>query len=41
MRAFIQEISEAGEDLKREKEEQERQVRKEKAKAYSKSHRRR
>ena len=41
MKDFITEIAEAGEDLKKEKEEHDRQIRKAQSKAYSKSHRRR
>lgn len=40
MADFITEIKEAGEDLKAEQEEQERQIRKAQAKAHSRSHRR-
>jgi len=36
---FIQEISEAGEDLKKEQDEQNRQMRRAQAKAHSKSRR--
>lgn len=41
MKDFITEIAEAADDLKKEKEEQERRMRKERSKAYGKSHRRR
>ena len=42
MRDFITEISEAGEDLKKEKDEHDRQMKKaQQAKKFSKSHRRR
>lgn len=41
MKDFITEISEAGEELKKEKEEHDRQIKKAQAKAYSKSHRKR
>jgi len=40
MADFITEIAEAGEDLKKEQEEQNRQMRRAQAKAHSKSRRR-